>query len=540
MAEDTLQSQEQTSSENKASRIESKSPITIIREWPLSRKIALAGLTLISVCVFGLLIYQGRTSDYQLLYANLAETDAAPVVTWLKSQNIPYTLKNNGRNIWVPSHLIHETRLNLASNGLPTGGAVGFEIFDKQSFALTDYVQKVNYMRALQGELARTIMTLAPVENARVHLALPEKRLFKEQQKQPSASVILSLVAGQSLDMTQVKGIIHLVAGSVTGLTQENITVVDSNGVVLDAGETKDDQLLSVDMLEYQQEVENRLEMRAQSLLDKTMGMDNAMVRVSATLDFSQIEKTQELFDAEEPVIRSEQVSSEQSGVVNNGGIPGVQSNLQGTTPLGGGENATSSSTRTTNYEISKTISKIVNPVGTIQKLSVSILVADKVTPATEETPVQTTPRTEEELASIRSMISTALGLLPDRGDQISVISMPFTVSPEDTLLAQQVPEKLIYQYMPLIKTGLVGIGILLLYFLLIRPIIRTMRGDIQEHYKTVEELERERLALEKQQLLDEEDEDEGIVDPVITLRKETIADPTPAAHIIKSWLREA
>ncbi len=540
MAEETLQSEKQISPENTESPVKSKSPLTIIREWPLSRKIALAALTIISACVFGLLIYQGRTADYQLLYANLAEADAAPVVTWLKTQNISYKLENNGRNIWIPSHLIHETRLNLASNGLPTGGAVGFEIFDKQSFALTDYVQKVNYMRAMQGELARTIMTLAPVENARVHLALPEKRLFKDQQKQPSASVILSLAPGQSLDTKQVKGIIHLVAGSVTGLTQENITVVDSNGVVLDPGENRDDQILSVDMLEYQQEVENRLEMRAQSLLDKTMGTDNAMVRVSATLDFSQIEKTQELFDAEEPVIRSEQISTEQSGMATSGGIPGVQSNLQGTTPLQGGENGSSSSTRTTNYEISKTVSKIVNPVGTIQKLSVSILVADTVTPATDETPAQITPRTDEELASIRSMIAAALGLLPDRGDQISVISMPFTTTPEDALLAQQEPEKLIYQYMPLIKTGLIAVGLLLVYFLLIRPIIRTMRGDIQEHYKTVEELERERLALEKEQLLDEETEEEDILDPVVTLRKETIADPTPAAHILKSWLREA
>ena len=339
-----------------------KKMMEIIGGWPLSRKLALVGVILVSVTLFGILIFQGRTADFQLLYANLGEKDAAPVIAWLKAENIPYQLRNNGRNIWIPANILYETRLNLAANGLPNSSDIGFEVFDKQSFALTDYVQKVNYTRALQGELSRTITSLAPVEAARVHLALPEKRLFKNQQQEASASVIVKLAQGKSLDEKQVQGIVHLVAGSIAELIPENITVVDSNGVALDAGlNDKEDELLSVDMLAYQQQVENRLEMRAQDLLDKTMGEDKAMVRVNATLDFAKVEQTQELFDSDEPVVRSEQVNQEQNGMPVNGGIPGVESNFDGLEPLqGGGESTSSRTSRTTNYEISKTVSKII------------------------------------------------------------------------------------------------------------------------------------------------------------------------------------
>lgn len=520
--------------------IEKKNLLTLIKEWPLSRKIALGGVAAIAILLFGLLIFQARTADYQLLYANLNENDAAPVVEWLKSQNVSYQLKNNGRNIWIPANQIYETRLNLASNGLPNVGGVGFEVFDKQSFALTDYVQRVNFTRALQGELSRTISSLDPVESARVHLALPEKRLFKNQQKQATASVILTLVPGKKLNQKQVLGIIHLVAGSVTELNPKNVKVIDSDGVVLDA-DTRDtkDKLLSVDMLAFQQEVESRLEMRAQDLLDKTMGKNKAMVRVSATLDFAKVEKTQELFDSEEPVIRSEQINQESSGAPTTGGIPGVQSNLQGNTTLPtGGSNGSSRTSRTTNYEISKTVSKIINPVGNIQNLSISILVADKMIPATEDKPATTEPRSQQELKSLETMVATALGLDPERGDKINILSMPFTETVEDALLAETLKKNFLYEYLPIAKYGLIVIGALLVYFLLIRPIIKTMKGEVEEYYKTVEELERERIEALRAEA--EEEIPEIMEDPILKLRKEVMENPTPTAFVLKSWIQKA
>ena len=518
-----------------------KNLVQLVQEWPLTRKLATGAVLVISIALFALLIIQARTADQQLLYANLAMNDASEVVTWLKNQKIDYTLKNGGKDIYIPANQIYQSRLDLAAGGMPTGGGVGFEIFDKQSFALTDYVQKVNYTRALQGELSRTITSLAPVESTRVHLALPEKRLFKNQQKSGTASVIVTLVPGKHLDQQQVQGIVHLVAGSVTNLDPEQVKVIDSSGVVLEIEKKKDDtQMFSGEMLEFQQEVEHRMEMRAQTLLDKTMGIDNAMVRISATLDFAKVEKTEELFDGEEPVIRSEQVNTESSGNEDNGGIPGVESNLQGNVF---GETTTgptsSKNSRTTNYEISKTVSRIVNPVGTITKLSVSVLVADKVSTDEEGKVTEVIALTPEELKSIEDMVASAIGLVAERGDVINVISMPFVAPKQEPLIGESEAENSLYQFIPLIKYGLIGAGILLLYFLLIRPVVKTMKGEVKEHYKTVDQLEREQKLLQQQQQIEPEIPAEPVDDTITQLRREVNHNQVPTAFIIKNWIQE-
>jgi len=516
-----------------------KNLFTLLREWPLSRKLATGAVLLISLGLFAILIFQARTADQQLLYANLEMNDAAAVAEWLKSQKIDYTLKNGGKDIWISAPLIYQTRLELAANSLPSGGGVGFEIFDKQSFALTDYVQKVNYTRALQGELARTISSLAPVESTRVHLALPEKRLFKSQQAVATASVIVTLVPGKTLDPKQVQGIIHLVAGSVNDLDPENVKVIDANGVVLESEKpANEEQLLSADMLAFQREVENRLEIQAQDLLDRSMGKDNAMVRVSAALDFAKIEKTEELFDADDPVVRSEQINQENNGTETTGGIPGVQSNLQGndfnqsaaTTP------PSNKNSRITNYEISKTINKVVNPVGTIKKLSVSVLVADKAALDEKGKPGTPVPRTPEELKSIEHMIASAIGVMPQRGDVINVLSMPFVDSGEVQQIGDQTVGNKLYPYIPLVKYGLILLGVLLLYLFLIRPVIKTMKGEVQQHYKTVKQLEQEQLV----QLPEEPVEPPLPVDEaIIALRREIQHNQIPTAFIVKNWIQE-
>ena len=517
-----------------------KNVLGLVQEWPLSKKISTGAVLLISIVLFAFLIIQARTADQQLLYANLALSDASSVTAWLKNQKVDYSLKNGGKDIWIPADQIYQTRLDLAANGLPSGGDVGFEVFDKQNFALTDYVQKVNYTRALQGELARTISSLAPVESTRVHLALPEKRLFKNQQKDGTASVIVTLVPGQSLDQAQVQGIIHLVAGSVTGLEPDNVKIIDSNGVVLE-GQKKaaENDILSADMLAFQQEVEQRMQIRAQDLLDKTMGVDNAMVRVSATLDFAKVEKTQEFFDGDDPVIRSEQVNLENSSSTTTGGVPGVQSNLQGNGAGSGQGTASPSSnknSRTTNYEISKTISKIVNPVGSVTALSVSVLVADKVKLDAGGKVESITPRTAEELKAIENMVASAIGLVPQRGDKINVLSMPFVDSQESVVESERTPADLLYKYMPLLKYGMIAFSMLLIYFLMVRPIIKNMKSEVKQHNKTVAQLEQEqRLLLENEPV-----EPPLPVDDAITaLRREVQQNQVPTAFILKNWIQE-
>ncbi len=553
MADENIAPPETTETEgNQANEIAipaKKDLATILKEWPLSKKIALVAVCLISIAIFAVIIVQARTANFQLLYANLSPKDAGAVVTWLKGERLDYKLKNNGKDIWIPAEQLYETRLNLASSGLPAGGGVGFEIFDKQSFALTDFVQKVNYSRALQGELARTITSLEPVDATRVHLVLPEKRLFKNQQKSATASIIVTLGKGKTLEKEQVQGIIHLVSGSVEGLSSEEISVIDSKGKILEGTMPEENaQSISVDMLVFQQEIEKRLEKRAQDLLDKTMGYGQAMVRVTANLDFAKVEKTEELFDAEEPVVRSQQIQEESNGEGTGAqGIPGVQSNLQGPDATLGGATASSSkkTSSTINYEISKTISKTINPVGAIKSLSVSVLLADKVIPPKdEESSVTTQTREEDELKNVEKMVASALGLNKERGDIINVTSMAFMETEDDALLAEAMPKNLLYEYLPLVKIGLLSFATLLCYLFLIRPIIKTMKSEVTEHNKTVGELETAaREIKEAKELAAEEarekELEEIIPDTVITLRNEVMRNHVPTAYIIKNWINE-
>jgi len=544
MAEATLTPEENaaTAADNSGWRL----LLERIAAWPIGRKLALAGVTLLTLVFFGLIVFQARTADYQLLFANLDEADAASVVAWLKEHGVPYRIKGGGHAIWVPADRVHETRLDLAASGLPQAGGTGFEIFDKQSFALTDFVQKVNYTRALQGELARTIAALEPVAKARVHLALPERRLFKEQQKPPTVSVVLTLRPGQQLNKGQIQGIVHLVSGSIQGLRPENVTIVDQDGKVLselpDSGIFGD---LSPDMVEFQLGVERRLEDRAQSLLDKAVGPGNGMARVTAELDFSSKQQTEEIFDPEEPVIRSEQVVEEKHGSELAGGVPGVQSNLQGNTRRAVGATAPSSrSERTTNYEISRTVNKTVFPVGTIKRLSVAVLVADRVeTVAAEgedkkgggQPATKVVPRTPEELQRIEKLVAGALGLDPKRGDTIEVVSMPFTepVHPVAGMTAN-----VLYEYLPLIRYGALFLAGLMLYLLLVRPLLKTLRQEAapEEVPETAETLSAEAGAETAEGV---EIEEEVEIDPITRLRQDVETNPIFIAHIVKNWINE-
>lgn len=507
--------------------------IETIKQWPKSRQISLGVVTVLCLVFFSVLVMQARHVDYQLLFGNLATADAAAVVTRLKEQKIAYRLDNGGTAIYIPANQVYETRLELAGSGLPQGAGVGFEIFDKQSFGMTDFAQKINYQRALQGELGRTIASLAPVEGARVHLALAEKRLFREQQEKTTASVIVKLVPGRKLNDGQIQGIVNLVAGSVEGLQAGQVSVIDANGRVLSKSpQTELDSTLSPGLLQYQQSLEKRLEVRAQSLLDRALGVGNSLVQITASLDFSQREHLEEAYDPNGSAVRSEQASTEKSGSSTKGGVPGAESNLNESS----GTNGYNSSTRneeTTNYEVSKTVSKIVEPVGSIKNLSVAVLVADRMTPGAEGDEATYQPRPAEELNSIEQMVRSALGISEQRGDQLVVISRPFesdfygSASPEPTAGPD------IYSYLPMIKYGLLTVAALLLYFLLLRPLIKTLKGESKmvEHYKTVEELESE-LSGRPLQL-------EGPNAEAIKLREEVMNSENVSAQIIKTWLKE-
>ncbi|MCW8860597.1 MAG: flagellar basal-body MS-ring/collar protein FliF [Deltaproteobacteria bacterium] len=520
--------------EEKAEMIAKKNMLDVITEWSLARKLSLVGAAAISAVIFTLIIMQSQVADYSLLFANLPSRDASSVVEWLKDRKIPYRLEDGGRDIMIPADKVYEARIELAGSGLAEGG-VGFEIFDKQSFGMTDFAQKVNYRRALQGELMRTITSLAPVEAARIHLALPEKRLFREQQQAATASVIVKLSSGRSLKESQLQGIVHLVAGSVEGLESENVTVVDSSGKIL--SKSRSDELagpMTPGMLNYQQAMERSLETRAQSLLDRALGAGNSMARVNAEVDFDQRERVEESLDPKGAVVVSEQTSSEEGASESTSGVPGVVSNLQGAT----GTTATTPASRseeTVNYELSKVVSKTVQSVGTLKSLSVSVLVADRVTPGVDGAEPTSTPRSAKEIQEIEQMIRSALGINDTRGDLISVVSMPFETGFSDEPMPQPSIIDKVYPFMPLIKYSLLAIASLLAYLLLLKPLLRTLRSAQAETQpmKTVEELEAELRGESSTPLLG------GPSDPLARIRQEVLGGDMLPVQVVKNWLRE-
>lgn len=514
---------------------EKKNILDVIMEWSLARKLSLIGATVVSVLLFSLIIMQSQVADYSLLFANLPSRDASSVVEWLKGQKIPYRLEDGGRDIMIPADKVYEARIELAGAGLSEGG-VGFEIFDKQSFGMTDFAQKVNYRRALQGELMRTITSLAPVEAARIHLALPEKRLFREQQQAATASVIVKLSSGRSLKESQLQGIIHLVAGSVEGLESENVTVVDSSGKVL--SKSNADEMagpMTPGMLNYQQTMERRLEIRAQSLLDRALGAGNSLVRVNAEVDFDQREKVEESLDPKGAVIVSEQTSTEEGGTEAASGVPGVVANLQGNGGTTTAGTPASRSDETVNYELSKVVSKTVQSVGSLKTLSVSVLVADRVSPGIEGAEPTSTPRSAEEVTEIEQMVRSALGINDTRGDLISVVSMPFENGFSDDALPEPSLIDKVYPFMPIIKYSLLAIASLLAYLLFLKPLMRTLRGASEETQpmKTVEELEAEMRGDDSTPLLG------GPSDPLAQIRQEVLGGDMMPVQVVKNWLRE-
>jgi flagellar M-ring protein FliF len=482
-----------------------------------------------------MLIIQSRSADYSLLFANLTSADASAVIDKLKEQKLAYQIKDGGTSIFVPADKVYELRLELAGNGLPRGAGVGFEIFDKQSFGLTDFAQKVNYRRALQGELARTISSLDPVVAARVHLAMPEKRLFKDQQEQATSSIILKLVPGRTLTEAQIQGIVHLVAGSVEELNPEGVSVIDENGRMLSRNREGDlTSPINPQRLDYQSAMEKKLEQRAQSLLDRAVGPGNSLVRVTAALDFSQRESLEEAYDPSASVIRSEQTVEEKSGTPVPGGVPGAQGNLNGNQSAFTVQ-PSSRSDETVNYEISKVVTKKVESVGSVQSLSVAVLVGDRQEAATapDQAPAYV-PRKADELKDIEAMITSALGLDAARGDRIVVVSRPFEGGGVREPLDQPIAINDPYQYLPLIKYGLLALAALLLYLMLLRPLMKTLRGEARrvEHYKTVEQLEAE-LAGDPLRL-------GAPADPVGRLRKEILESQATSAQVIRTWLKES
>jgi flagellar M-ring protein FliF len=373
--------------------------------------------------------------QYVPLFASLTAEDAGAIVSQLKAAKVPYRVGGNGEQILVPADKAAELRLKMAVQGLPLGGGVGFEVFDKTAFGVSDFTQRLNYQRALQGELARTIGQLREVARARVHLVLPQASLFAERERPASASVFLKLQPGTHLGREQVRGVVNLVASSVEGLSPDRITVVDTDGRVLSVGGDTGGAA-SPRRMEAKSGVEEGLERRVQGLLDATLGAGQAVARVSAVLNFDQIEKTEEKFDPQ-GVLKQKTKTTETnkgrtSAALNPAGAPDIGEPQTGANLT---QNEGNRDSESTTYEVSRVVARTVTPPGELRRLSVAVMlnVPVKVTQDAEKKDVrEPAPRSAEELEKIRKVVMGAVGFDDKRGDEVTVVEMPFDTAALD------------------------------------------------------------------------------------------------------------
>lgn len=448
------------------------------------RILALGAVTLALVAFFSLLVARSLEQPYTLLFGGLAPEDARRIVERLEAGSVPYRLAPNGDAILVPADRVLRLRMDLAEQGLPSGGSVGYEVFDRTGpFGTTDFLANVNLRRALEGELARTIAAIRPIRAARVHLVLPRRELFERERHQASASVVVSLASPGGLDRRQVQGIRNLVAAAVPGLEAGRITIVDDRGNLLArGGESAATALAGVDLEDQRAALESRLRGKILQLLERSIGPGKVEAEVTVDLEVEEVTTTAEQFDPNGQVARSTQ-TVEENGERRDGegGTLSVTNNLpteranQTTGNAGAGERTTRSE-ETINYEISRTVRNQIRRPGQIRRLSVAVQVDHAWTVAPDGTR-RHEPRSAEELAQIAALVRSAAGFDEERGDVVEVVSRPFVEiapepAPEPGLL--ELGREEIWRIGELVGLGLIASLVLLFG---VRPVVRSLRS---------------------------------------------------------------
>lgn len=525
----------------------------------------IATLSITFVGVVGLIVgaaYWINRPSYALLYSDLDPESANAVVSRLKTAKIQYVLDDGGRSVRVPVERLDELRLDLASQGLPTTGRIGFEVFDRTAFGTTEFLEQVNFRRGLEGELGRTIATIAEVASARVHIALPKESLFTGDQEQAKASVVLKLRNNRPLAPSTVNGIAGLVAASVESLRPESVVIIDTFGRPLSRQATSDEDAIAGAPLERQQRIERDMAAKVVALLEPVVGPGHVRVNVSARLNGNSQEETEERWDPT-TVIRSRQSSSDSGGAGAAGGIAGTRANA----PPAAGQPAkpivtpapvlANRTTETTNYEVSKLTRHTIAPRGELSRLSVAVILDDLRTVSKDgqgQPQNSVKPRSQADMERIRGLVATAVGLDAERGDQLTVENISFGETPvEDTppagWLQTMTPQ--VTEYAPMaIRTLVVLVIGALGFFGLLRPMVRATFPPpalpeaaapvgLPQMARTVEDMEGEIEAeldartgapsLEARRL------------PVLTKRiaKRADAEPEQVARLVRSWLVE-
>jgi flagellar M-ring protein FliF len=506
----------------------------------LSKRLSIllvAVVTTISIVAFILFVNQ---KEYRTLFSNLSAEDAGEIVAVLQEKKIPYKVSSAGDSILIPAEDVSELRLDLAASGLPKGGGVGFEIFDNKNFGVTDFVQQLNYQRALQGELSRTINGLDEIQHSRVHIVIPKKSLFVEKQAKPTASVIIKLKTGRRLRASQVEGIASLVAGSVEGLSPEEVMIVDSGGNILSAARSGSQLSKRTDsQIEFQRNVEKGLANRIQTMLEKVVGEGKVVARVSAVLDFRVMEKTEESYDPEEPVVRSLHRRTEKASTPVRGGESTVSSTSgQSAKPYGTDHEKTD---ELVNYEINRVVSKTVMPVGEVEKLSIAVLV-DGVYSKNDKGIEEFQARSKKEMETLDGLVKRSVGFDAKRGDRIVVTSIPFRKLELETGPVEEGFWKTkSHLIVPFIKYFASLIVLIFVFLFILRPLTKFIMSkdrieDVGERKLPAAaapaRLEAAGISLDLEEL-----EDEGLKD-LDAVKKLAGRDARKFAELLRNWLR--
>ncbi len=525
------------------------------------RKIALALTSIVILTSFVALFFWAGETAYHTLGTGFATEDATAIMRLLREKKIPFRVENDGKTIQIPPEYIYDLRLELATMGLPQTGVVGYEVFDKQNFGTTSFVQKINQKRALEGELMRTINNLKGVRRSRVHLAIPSKSTFIEDQRHTTASITLDLEPGTSLTEKQVSGISHLVASAVEGMELSDVTILDGNGKLLSKNLTDPLSLQTAAMLDYQQKMESEYEKRIEEILTKVVGEGRVVAKVAMELDFTQQSETQTQYDAETSAVKSQQKENQ----VMDGsrpvpmGPPGAASNTPGPAPGGATPEVRSNTQKvfeTTNYAVPEKTTKSTKPVGGVKKVSIAVLVDGiyvKDPTKAEDTPAVYQKWSDDKLNEFKTIASTTVGLDAKRGDTVEVRNMEFRredLENADRQIAAFERRKIL---MNGIKYAVMGLAIALFFLFVVRPFIKWLTDNTVENMEsflpqTIEELEKVKTQ-EAEDLKPLEDAIPVIVDKVDPEKvegemiKEKVvnlveSNPHKAAMIIHEWVQ--
>ena len=500
-----------------------------------------------------------RQPDYRVLFSNLSDKDGGAIVAQLASMSVPYKYTEGGGAIMIPADRIHDVRLKLATQGLPKGAVSGFEIMENSKFGITQFQERVNYQRALEGELTRSIMGLSAVQNARVHLALPNQNGFFREQQKPSASVLLTLYPGRMLDRTQIAGIVHLIAFSVPEMLPSAVSVLDDSGKLLSQAPNPDESPVDIQQLMYQQQLEKQYTQRILDILEPVVGKGNVKAQVTAELDFSRSESTSEIHAPNQgqapSAVRSQQVLEAigEKEPVPPTGVPGAVSNqppqtaaapINGAAPVLQAANAENSNILTipgskresvTNYEVDKTIKVTRSSTGTIKRMTAAVVV-NYLPGATAEGTVVPQALTEAQQAQMLALVRETIGYNAERGDSVNLMNAQFQ---QDTgRLASDLPLWQQPETIALAKSVMWPVGLVLAALILalgvVRPILKARKKKEQAQLDLLAADEIERPALAAPLKPGEPTPEELRLQQARALAKQN---PIAVANIVKTWV---